>query len=393
MHELPTDFTILAIETSCDETAAAIVRGGQEILANVVASQIDEHRRYGGIVPEVASRQHILAITPVIEEALAQLQGGWEQINAVAATYGPGLAGALLTGLNTAKTIAWSRDLPFVGVNHIEAHIYANWLGTRDWGSGGEKSAAPTPNPQPPIPNPQFPLIALVVSGGHTLLALLEGHGSYRLLGQTRDDAAGEAFDKAARIMGLGFPGGPAIQRAAEQAPGGVTLPRAWLRDSYDFSFSGLKTAVLHQVQGRQNREAKVPGVRSQESGVKSRGTGNREQNPQLPTPNSQLPSPDKYMAQLAYAFQESVVDVLVTKAIDAARSYGATEILLAGGVAANTRLREELARRAPVPLRCPPPALCTDNAAMIGAAAFFRFEAGLQSGWDLDVQPNLKLA
>jgi N6-L-threonylcarbamoyladenine synthase len=387
MHELPTDFTILAIETSCDETAAAIVRGGQEILANVVASQIDEHRRYGGIVPEVASRQHILAITPVIEEALAQLPGGWEQINAVAATYGPGLAGALLTGLNTAKTIAWSRDLPFVGVNHIEAHIYANWLGAGDWGLGVGAITPPIPNPQSPIPNPQFPLIALVVSGGHTLLALLEGHGSYQLLGQTRDDAAGEAFDKAARIMGLGFPGGPAIQRAAEQAPGGVTLPRAWLRDSYDFSFSGLKTAVLHQVQGRQARE--------QGLGVGSRGkkASLPTPNSQLPTPNSQLPSPDKYMAQLAYAFQESVVDVLVTKAIDAARSYGATEILLAGGVAANTRLREELARRAPVPLRCPPPALCTDNAAMIGAAAFFRFEAGLQSGWDLDVQPNLKLA
>jgi len=238
-----------------------------------------------------------------------------------------------------------------------------------------------------------FPLIALVVSGGHTLLALLEGHGSYRLLGQTRDDAAGEAFDKAARIMGLGFPGGPAIQRVAEQAPGGVTLPRAWLRDSYDFSFSGLKTAVLHQVQGRQNREAKLPAGRRQATGDRR-----QENRTQPPTPNSQPPAassqpPDKYMAQLAYAFQESVVDVLVTKAIDAALSYGATEILLGGGVAANTRLREELARRAPMPLRCPPPALCTDNAAMIGAAAFFRFEAGLQSGWDLDVQPNLKLA
>jgi N6-L-threonylcarbamoyladenine synthase len=409
MHELPPDFTILAIETSCDETAAAIVRGGQTIVANVVASQIDEHRRYGGIVPEVASRQHILAITPVVEEALAQLPGGWEQIHAIAATYGPGLAGALLTGLNTAKTIAWSRDLPFVGVNHIEAHIYANWL---------------VPSQQPAVSSqqpggtaelltadwrlPEFPLIALVVSGGHTLLALLEGHGSYRVLGQTRDDAAGEAFDKAARIMGLGFPGGPAIQRAAEQAPGGVTLPRAWLRDSYDFSFSGLKTAVLHQVQGRQNREAKLPGGRGREvtsDGRRQTGDGKRENrsqppiaNPQSPISNLQSPilnpqSPDKYMAQLAYAFQESVVDVLVTKAIDAARSYSATEILLAGGVAANTRLREELARRAPVPLRCPPPALCTDNAAMIAAAAFFRFEAGLQSGWDLDVQPNLKLA
>ncbi|HJZ49267.1 MAG TPA: tRNA (adenosine(37)-N6)-threonylcarbamoyltransferase complex transferase subunit TsaD [Roseiflexaceae bacterium] len=384
MQELPPDLTILAIETSCDETAAAIVRGGREIVANVVASQIDEHRRYGGIVPEVASRQHILAIMPVIEEALARLPGGWDQIHAVAATYGPGLAGALLTGLNTAKTIAWSRDLPFVGVNHIEAHIYANWL------HPSQQSEVPAELPTGDSRLPAFPLIALVVSGGHTLLALLEGHGAYRLLGQTRDDAAGEAFDKAARIMGLGFPGGPAIQRAAERAPGGVTLPRAWLRDSYDFSFSGLKTAVLHQVQGRENREAKVSTTHPQQRSNPSAGSGQAVQT--FKRSNVQT-DPDKFIAQLAYAFQESVVDVLTTKAIDAARTYGATEILLAGGVAANARLREELARRAPVPVRCPPLILCTDNAAMIGAAAFFRFEAGLQSGWDLDVEPNLKLA
>src|SRR5262245_61337693 len=225
MYELAPDFTILAIETSCDETAAAIVRGGREIVENVVASQIDEHRRYGGVVPEVASRQHILAITPVVEEALAQLPGGWERVDAVAATYGPGLAGALLTGLNAAKTIAWARDLPFVGVNHIEAHIYANWLIPESVGTGrlsvaGDGANQATEQGQPTTDDrpPAFPLIALVVSGGHTLLALLEGHGSCKLLGQTRDDAAGEAFDKAARIMGLGFPGGPAIQRAAEQA-------------------------------------------------------------------------------------------------------------------------------------------------------------------------------
>jgi N6-L-threonylcarbamoyladenine synthase len=308
----------------------------------------------------------------VVEEALARLGGDWGQIHAVAATYGPGLAGALLTGLNAAKTIAWARDLPFVGVNHLEAHIYANWLGVGGSEIGEGKNSPPSP--------PQFPLIALVVSGGHTLLALLEDHGAYRLLGQTRDDAAGEAFDKAARIMGLGFPGGPAIQRAAERAPGGVTLPRAWLRDSYDFSFSGLKTAVLHQVQGRQAREQGI-------------GVGSQAKKAPLPAPTAHAPSSDKYMAQLAYAFQESVVDVLVTKTLDAARAYGATEILLAGGVAANARLREELARRAAVPVRCPALALCTDNAAMIGAAAFYRFEAGLQSGWDLDVQPNLKLA
>src|SRR6266540_2658771 len=389
MLELSPEFTILGLETSCDETAAAIVRGGSAIVANIVASQIDIHRRYGGVVPEVASRQHILAIPTVVEEALAQLPGGWERVDAVAATYGPGLAGALMTGLNAAKTIAWARELPFVGVNHIEAHIYANWLipesvvtrplSVAEDGANQASDHGPRTTDYEP---PSFPLIALAVSGGHTLLALLEGHGSYKLLGQTRDDAAGEAFDKAARIMGLGFPGGPAIERAAEHAPGGVTLPRAWLRDSYDFSFSGLKTAVLHQIQGRQNRESSV--ARSPSSvalSAKQRTTDNGQ------------PTTDKYIAQLASAFQESVVDVLVTKACDAARAFGATEILLAGGVAANARLRDELARRAPVPVRCPPLSLCTDNAAMIAAAAFYRFEDGRQDGWDLDVQPNLKLA
>lgn len=342
----PPDLTILAIETSCDETAASVVRGGREIISTIVASQIDEHRRYGGIVPEVASRQHILALPTVIGAALAETPGGWEGIHAIGATYGPGLSGALLTGLNAAKAMAWVRGLPFVGVNHLEAHIYANWLLAQ--GDTADNAVIPTP--------PQFPVVALVVSGGHTLLTLLEGHGRYQLLGQTRDDAAGEAFDKAARIMGLGFPGGPAIQRAAERAAGGVTLPRAWLRDSYDFSFSGLKTAVLHQVQARQALN-------------------------------------EKFVAQLASAFQESVVDVLVTKTVDAARAFGATEVLLAGGVAANERLRGELVRRAGVPVRYPPLWLCTDNAAMIGAAAYYRFEAGRQNGWGLDVQPNLKLA
>ncbi len=425
---LPSDFTILALETSCDETAAAVVRGGREIIANVVASQIDEHRRYGGIVPEVASRQHILALSTVVEEALAQLPGGLDSVHAVAATYGPGLSGALLTGLNVAKAIAWARDLPFVGVNHLEAHIYANWLipGQRPTTTGESPKENPTKNqePRPGVPLnapmnrepgqgnlyggpsvaapsaadlPQFPLIALVVSGGHTLLALLETHGIYRLLGQTRDDAAGEAFDKAARIMGLGFPGGPAIQRAAANAPGGVTLPRAWLRDSYDFSFSGLKTAVLHQVQGRREREEKIASKNLPQRGKNQdpqienqRESGGSSASPAAPG-DGQRP-PDRIMAQLAYAFQESIVDVLVTKTIDAARAFDATEILLAGGVAANARLREELLRRAHIPVRCPPPALCTDNAAMIGAAAFYRFDAGRQSGWDLDVEPNLPL-
>jgi N6-L-threonylcarbamoyladenine synthase len=387
---LPSDFTILALETSCDETAAAIVRGGREIIANVVASQIDEHRRYGGIVPEVAARQHILALSTVVEEALAQLPGGLDSVHAVAATYGPGLSGALLTGLNAAKAIAWARDLPFVGVNHLEAHIYANWLSPGVQGAGDRGQEAKSISP-----NPQFPLVALVVSGGHTLLALLEAHGTYRLLGQTRDDAAGEAFDKAARIMGLGFPGGPAIQRTAANAPGGVVLPRAWLRDSYDFSFSGLKTAVLHQVQGRREREEKVASKNLPQRGKNHGPKSEAQPEPGLApaATDDTARATDKYMSQLAYAFQESVVDVLVTKTIDAARAFDATEILLAGGVAANARLREELTRRAPVPVRCPPLALCTDNAAMIAAAAFYRFDAGRQSGWDLDVEPNLPLA
>src|SRR5262245_11724869 len=399
MNELSSEFTILALETSCDETAAAVVRGGGTIVSNVVASQIDEHRRYGGIVPEVASRQHILALPTVVGEALAALPGGWGDIDAVAATYGPGLSGALLTGLNAAKSMAWARNLPFVGVNHLEAHIYANWLLPESLvphplpvAGKAEQQIADKGQRTKDNGQPRFPLVALLVSGGHTLLALLEGHGCYRLLGQTRDDAAGEAFDKAARIMGLGFPGGPAIQRAAERAPGGVTLPRAWLRDSYDFSFSGLKTAVLHQVQGRQNREAKVV---TKDEGRKTNVQTFKRSNVQTSAAASDQtqPTTDKYMAQLAYAFQESVVDVLVTKTVDAARAFGATEVLLAGGVAANARLREELARRAAVPVRCPPLALCTDNAAMIAAAAFYRFEDGRQDGWDLDVQPNLKLA
>jgi N6-L-threonylcarbamoyladenine synthase len=367
MTTLPDNFTILALETSCDETAAAVVRGGRTVLSSVVASQMDMHSRYGGVVPEVASRQHIISLAPVVREALLALPGGWDDIHAVAATHGPGLSGALLTGLNAAKAIAWQRGLPFVGVNHLEAHIYASWL---DVGSRQPEAEPQTPDPEPP---PEFPLVALVVSGGHTLLALLRGHGDYVILGQTRDDAVGEAFDKVARILGLGYPGGPAIQKAAVGAQPAGVLPRAWLRDSYDFSFSGLKTAVLHKAQERQDRESRLP---------KGRAV------PGTPPP----PLDSAWVAQMAHAFQESVVDVLTAKAADAARQHGATAIILAGGVAANTRLRAEITRRAGVPVRFPPIALCTDNAAMVAAAAFHRFAAGAQSGWDLDVTPNLRL-
>jgi N6-L-threonylcarbamoyladenine synthase len=379
MTEQPAAFHILALETSCDETAAAVVRNGTVIVSNVVASQMEMHERYGGVVPEVASRQHILSLLPVLQEAVAALPGSWNDIHAIAATYGPGLSGALITGLNAAKAIAWQRQLLFVGVNHLEAHIYANWLQTEEQ-----------------TPPPQFPLVALVVSGGHTLLALLRDHGDYQLLGQTRDDAAGEAFDKVARILGLGYPGGPAVEHSAKQAIGGkLTFPRAWLRDSYDFSFSGLKTAVLHKVQERESPGASAP-TESQKRTRRGRKSATDEpaEAPAAPPPaRSSSTMPDgSATAHMAHAFQESVVDVLVSKTVQAAAEYGAAEIVLAGGVSANMRLREEMGRRAGVPVRCPPIWLCTDNAAMVAAAAYYRFNEGLQSGWDLDVVPNLKL-
>ncbi|MBC8163251.1 MAG: tRNA (adenosine(37)-N6)-threonylcarbamoyltransferase complex transferase subunit TsaD [Roseiflexaceae bacterium] len=380
------NLTILAIETSCDETAAAVVRGGTQVLSNVVASQIEQHRRYGGVVPEVASRQHILAMETVIAEALVGVPAGWDGIQAIAATYGPGLSGALLTGLNTAKALAFARGLPLIGVNHIEAHIYANWIEAGGQGLGARDQEELLLTHDPHSLTPTFPLIALVVSGGHTLLALLEGHGRYTLLGQTLDDAAGEAFDKSARLLGLGFPGGPAIEQAAKGVQTGMLLPRAWLRNTYNFSFSGLKTAVLHQVQAHNSREAEASIARGQGSGARA-----QDDAPLHPTP--QPLTRDPFTAQIAHAFQESVVDVLVSKAVEAARAHSATEILLAGGVAANGRLRDELVRRSPVPVRFPPISLCTDNAAMVAAAAFYRYEAGRQSDWHLDVQPNLRLA
>ncbi len=352
LSQLPRpDLTILAIETSCDETAAAVVRGGTAILSSIVSSQMATHQQYGGVVPEIASRQHITGLVPVVQAALAAVPGGWSAIDAVAATHGPGLSGALLTGLNAAKGIAWQRGLPFIGVNHLEAHLYAAWLESDP---------------------PQFPLVALIVSGGHTILALLRDHGAVQILGQTRDDAAGEAFDKVARILGLGYPGGPAIQKAAERGGNGPALPRAWLRETYDFSFSGVKTAVLHRVQERQTQQQRLTeGFR---------------------TVTAPQPLDPVFVAQQAYAFEESVVDVLVTKTILAARQFGARAVLLAGGVAANRRLRAELMRRSPVPLHLPALEYCTDNAAMVAAAAYFRYESGRRLGWDTDVTPGLPL-
>jgi N6-L-threonylcarbamoyladenine synthase len=327
---------ILGIETSCDETAAAIVENGNKILSNVVASQVAIHAQYGGVFPEIASREHVLKVVPVIHTAMQQARVHWNDLAAIAVTYGPGLAGSLLVGVNTAKALAFAHDLPLIGVNHLEGHLYSNWLDTSE-----EK---------------EFPLIVLIVSGGHTELVLMRDHGDYALLGHTLDDAAGEAFDKVARLLGLGYPGGPAIQRAAEQGnPQAFKLPRAWLRGTYDFSFSGLKTAVLHLVQSFDN--------------------------PKL------LP-----VADIAASFQYAVADVLVEKTCQAAKEFHAKHILLAGGVAANSQLRQMMLARAPVPVAIPPIKLCLDNAAMIAAGGFRRWVRGERSGMDLDVVPALKL-
>jgi N6-L-threonylcarbamoyladenine synthase len=352
---------ILGIETSCDETAAAVVEDGRSILSNVVASQIDLHRQYGGVFPEVASRQHILTIIPVIRQAMAEAELDWDDLDAIAVTYGPGLPGSLLVGVNTAKSLAYGRGLPLIGINHIEGHIYANWLLVDD-------------SPQ----EIAFPLLALVVSGGHTELILMTDHGQYQRLGQTLDDAAGEAFDKVGRLLGLEFPGGPAIERAAKEGnPLAFKLPRAWLKGTYNFSFSGLKTAVLRIVQKYENKVSL-----SADSARNHRLAVSR-----APSVIRQLP-----VANLAASFQASVIDVLVEKARMAAEEHRAKLIMLAGGVAANQLLRQQMAERSALPVLCPPPALCTDNAAMIASAGYFRYRAGHRSGWDLDVISKLKL-
>ncbi len=334
---------ILGIETSCDETAAAVVEDGRHILSNVIASQIELHAQYGGVFPEMASRAHIEAIVPVIQKAMSEAHLGWDDLDGIAVTYGPGLVGSLLVGVNTAKGLAAGRGLPLVGVNHLEAHIYAHWLET---GSEGSAPADLT-----------FPLLALIVSGGHTELALMRDHSDYVYLGGTLDDAAGEAFDKVGRLLGLGYPGGPAIERAAEQGdPNLFPLPRAWMEGTYDFSFSGIKTAVARLVQAH---------------GGEPRG---------------------RMVADLAASFQAAVVDVLAGKAAAAAEEYQATAILLCGGVSANQTLRTVVRERAAVPVYTPALILCTDNAAMVAACGHHRFLSGVRAGWDLDVEPGLRL-
>jgi len=324
---------ILGIETSCDETAAAIVEDGSRIVSNVVASQIDIHARYGGVVPEVASRQHLLTIIPVVSQAMNEVS--WQDINGIAVTFGPGLAGSLLVGVNVAKAIALAKKLPVTGVNHLEAHIYANWLDSSS--PDGKKGRV------------KFPCLCLVVSGGHSDLVLMKGNGQFEKLGRTRDDAAGEAFDKAARILGLGYPGGPAIEQAGRSGIPCLPLPRSWLKESYDFSFSGLKTALWHLVH---------------KGGIS--------------------------VADAAASFQLAIVDVLVAKTIEAAKQLEVEQILLSGGVAANKTLTQHFLANSPVPVLIPPPNLCTDNAAMVAACGYYHFQAGKISDYDLDVVPGL---
>ena len=350
---------LLSIESSCDETGVALVEGGRRIVSNVVASQVALHAPSGGIVPEVAARAHLRWIVPALDEAWADAGVGWDDVDGIAVTYGPGLAGSLLVGINFAKALAWVHDKPLIGVNHLEGHVYAGWLL-----DPGEDEAS---RPEPP-----FPLVALVVSGGHTFLAEMRDHLTYRLLGTTVDDAAGEAFDKVGRLLGLGYPGGPAIQRAAEGAVRhDVRFPRAWMGDSYDWSFSGLKTAARRVV-----AEARA-----------SEG---------LPADDPEATLSPAAVAELAWGFQDAVVDVLAAKTARAAREVGARSIVLGGGVAANSVLRERLRGEAEalgVPLLVPRPGLCTDNGAMIGAAGARRFAVGERARLDLDARPSLPLA
>lgn len=357
---------ILGIETSCDETSAAVVRDGRWVLSNVIRSQVDLHERYGGIVPELASRRHVTNIVPTIDLALEEAGVGPSAIDAIAVTEGPGLAGSLLVGINVAKTLAYVWEKPLIPVNHLEGHIYANWL---------------TLPGQTEVTPPVFPLVCLIVSGGHTELVLMRDHGDYALLGRTRDDAAGEAFDKGARLLGLGFPGGPAIQRAAEQGrPGRYPLPRAWLGDSYDFSFSGLKTALLRAVE-----QYRRPVTHNRRRATSASAKPFPEYEPPAYAPNMPV-------ADLAAEYQEAIVEVLVEKTARAARDYRAAMVLLAGGVAANALLRRRLQEAVTVPVRYPPVVLCTDNAAMIAGAAYYLYQRGITAGLDLDVQAHLPL-
>ena len=338
MKDTTEQFTrILAIETSCDETAAAVVENGTEILASEVASQLEVHEIYGGIFPEVASRIHVEVVYQVVDRTLAAAHLGVDDLDCIAVTRGPGLVGSLLVGVNVAKGMSMGRGIPLLGINHLEGHIYSQWLAAED-------------------DEIEFPIVALVISGGHTEMYLMTGHLQYEHLGGTLDDAAGEAFDKVGRLLGLSFPGGPAIDEiSAEGNPVSFQFPRAVLRDGYNFSFSGLKTAVMRETRKYENGRMPV--------------------------------------ADMAASFQAAVVDVLVKKAAAAAEEFGAKAVHITGGVSANNSLREEMSSKVAIPVRFPPKDLCTDNAAMIAAAAHQRYIAGFRDSLDFDVLPSFRLA
>lgn len=337
------DARILGIETSCDETAAAVVENGRVILSNAVTSQAELHAQYGGVFPEMASRQHVRTIHAIVDEALKRAHLNLREVDAIAVTRGPGLPGSLVVGVNMAKGLALGSGLPLIGINHLEGHLYSAWLHNAD---------------EDPPPEPAFPLLALIVSGGHTELVLMTGHLRYERLGGTLDDAAGEAFDKVARLLGLGYPGGPAIQHAAQTGdPSAFRFPRAWLPNTWNFSFSGLKTAVLREVRKLEKHDRKLP------------------------------------VANLAASFQNAVVDVLVTKTLKAAETYGAKEILIAGGVSANAALRESIQTRPSLRVHIPPIFLCTDNAAMIAGAGYYRYVSGQRDKMGFDALPNWPLS
>ena len=334
------DVLILAIESSCDETAAAVVKNGREVLSNVISSQIDLHTLYGGVVPEIASRKHIEKINQVIEEALSQAGVTLEEITAIGVAYGPGLVGALLVGVAEAKAIAYAAGKPLVGVHHIEGHVSANFI---------------------EHPDLEPPFVCLIVSGGHTHLVIVKDYGEFEIIGRTRDDAAGEAFDKVARAVGLGYPGGPKVDKTAKEGnKHAVEFPRAKVEGApYDFSFSGLKSAVLNYI-----NHAKMTG--------------------------QEIHVPD-----LVASFQNAVVDALVSRTVAAAKEYGYDKVAIAGGVASNSALRAEMkkaCRKAHLSFYHPSPIFCTDNAAMIGVAAYYEYQKGARAGWDLNAVPNLKL-
>ncbi len=349
---------ILGIETSCDETAAAVVEDGVRIRSNVVASQIDIHSQYGGVFPEVASRIHVEAISAVARQAIGEANvrpGAGGDIDAIAVTQGPGLAGSLVVGVNFAKGLAFGWNKPLIGVNHIEGHIYSLWLT-----EGAEQI--------------RFPVLVLVVSGGHTELLLMTDHGSYQMLGMTLDDAAGEAFDKVGRMLGLPYPGGPSIERAARDgSPSAYLFTRPMHDDeNFNFSFSGLKTAVMRAVQ-------LPPASGKRTRGEESMDPGNLK--------------PDVNIADVAASFQKAAIDMLVDKTVKAGQTYHVNEILMAGGVSANQLLRQAMKRRSDLPVRYPPLNLCTDNAAMIAAAGYFCYRAGKRDDFSLDVKPMLPVA